>query len=150
MENQKNKDATNPIDEDKITHTPHILPYAHTVAGSIVKPIDKGRVKGLSVSAMYEQTDKQLHQIRQQIELLADQAETILERVKISEKIYQADMNFQPLIGHNYHLYERKNGQHVLSMIGPQEWGRMAPYTFVASAKLLSDHTWEIMDKENR
>ena len=36
----------NPIDKDKIAKDPHLLPYAHTVGGAIIKPIDKGRAKG--------------------------------------------------------------------------------------------------------
>ena len=54
----------NPIDKDKIAESPHLLPYAHTVGGALIKPIDKGRVKGLAVASMYEQTEMQLDQIR--------------------------------------------------------------------------------------
>ena len=136
----------NPIDKDKVTDNPHNLPYAHTVGGVEIRPIDKGRVKGRAVSAMYEQTNMQLDQIRQQIELLAQQARKIRERVEISEKIYLADMNFEPLVGFTYHLYERTNGQHVLSMVGPREWGAQPPYPFVATVRLLADHTWEVLE----
>ncbi len=49
----------NPIDKDKIAENPHLLPYAHTVGGAVIKPIDQGRVKGLAVKAMHKQTDMQ-------------------------------------------------------------------------------------------
>lgn len=137
----------NPIDKDKIAENPHLLPYAHTVGGAVIKPIDKGRVKGLAVSAMHEQTNMQLDQIRKQVELLVTQAQLIHDRVEVSERIYLADMNFKPLIGKIYHLYQRKNGKDVLSMVAPNEWGRSQPYTFVASIKLLADHTWEILEQ---
>lgn len=137
----------NPIDEDKVAENPHLLPYAHTVGGAVIKPIDKGRVKGRAVSAMYEQTDLQLDQIRKQIELLAEQAKTIYDRVSISEKIYLADISFEPLIGFTYHLYERSNGKYVLSMVSPEEWGKNPPYTFLGTVKMLSDHTWEVLEK---
>lgn len=136
----------NPIDKDKIAEKPHLLPYAHTVGGAVIKPIDKGRVKGLAVSAMYEQTNVQLDQIREQVELLAIQAQKIHKRVEVSERIYQAEINFKPLINHTYHLYENKKGKNVVSMIGPEQWGRSKPYTFIATVKLLSDHTWEIQE----
>ncbi len=138
----------NPIDKDKIAESPHNLPYAHTVGGAVIKPIDKGRVKGLAVTAMYEQTDMQLDQIRQQIELLAVQAKAIQKRVEISERIYRCQMNFKPLINHTYHLYRRENEEEILSMVGPDEWGRANTLTFVATVKLLSDHTWEILRSE--
>lgn len=144
--NNKQPDIINPIDADKITETPHNLPYAHTVGGSIIKPIDRGRTKGLAISAMYEQADMQLDQIREQVELLAQQARAIQERVQISEQIYRSEMNFKPLIGHVYHLYQRSDDSFVLSMISPKEWGKSMPYTFTASVKLLADHTWEILE----
>lgn len=140
-------DFVNPIDKDKVAENPHLLPYAHTLGGAVIKPIDKGRVKGLAVSAMYEQTNTQLDQIREQVELLAKQAQAIHDRVMISEQIYLSDINFKPLIGHTYHLYKKKNkkeDQFVLSMIGPEEWGLSMPYDFVATATLLADHTWEV------
>ena len=136
----------NPIDKDKITENPHNLPYAHTVGSAVIRPIDKGRVKGLAVSAMYEQTEMQLDQIRQQIELLAMQAQKVHDRVEVSEKIYLADMGFKPLIGHNYYLYTKKDGKNVLSMVGPDEWGKSMPYDFNAKVRMLSDHTWDILD----
>ena len=145
---QEEKDLSiNPIDKDKVTETPHLLPYAHTVGGVQIKPIDKGRVKGRAVSSMYEQTEMQLEQIRKQIELLAQQAKNIHDRVTISQDIYLAEMNFEPLIGFTYHLYRRSNGKNVLSMVGPNEWGSNPPYEFVATVKMLSDHTWEVQEK---
>lgn len=143
---EKKEKFINPIDADKVAESPHMLPYAHTVGGSVVKPIDKGKVRGQAVSAMYEQTDMQLDQIRQQIELLASQANAIRKRVEISERIYLAQMNFKPLISHIYHLYRRDNGEEILSMIAPGEWGRNNPLEFIATVKLLADHTWEIME----
>lgn len=140
------EEIQNPIDKDKIAENPHLLPYAHNVGSAVIKPIDKGRVKGLAVAAMHEQSNMQLDQIRQQVELLVQQAQSIHDRVEISERIYRADLNFKPLIGKIYHLYERKNGKEVLSMVASDEWGRSQPYTFVASVKLLADHTWEVME----
>ncbi len=147
MENEKSESFINPIDKDKIAENPHLLPYAHTVGGAVIKPEDKGRIKGRAVSAMYEQTDMQLDQLRQQFELLATQAKQIQDRVTISERIYGADMPFEPLISFTYHLYQRSNGKDVLSMVGPNEWGSNPPYKFMATVQLLGDHTWDILEK---
>jgi hypothetical protein len=143
----ENPDFVNPIDDKKITLSPSTLPYAHTVGGAVIKPIDKGRTKGLAVEAMHEQTNMQLNQIRQQMELLAEQARRIQQRVTVSEAIYKSDMGFKPLINHVYHLYEREEGNYILSMIAPEEWGRKGcPFNkFVATVKLLADHTWDIL-----
>lgn len=136
----------NPIDPDKVAENPHLLPYAHTVGGAVIKPEDKGRLKGRAVAAMYEQTDLQFRQIKEQIDLLAAQARTLQERVAISEEIYRADMNFEPLIGRTYYLYRRSNGQPLVSMVAPGEWGTRPPYTYVATVRLLADHTWDVLE----
>ena len=136
----------NPIDKDKITETPGTLPYAHTIGGVVIRPEDIGKVKSNALSAMFKQTDSQLDQIKEQIELLAKQAKRIEERKEISIIIYSAQMGFDPLIGHTYHLY-KKSSDFILSMVSPGEWGNQIPYDkFVASVKLLSDHTWEIIE----
>lgn len=142
-----NEDFINPINPEKIAENPSLLPYAHTVGGAVIKPMDKGRTKGLAVEAMRQQTDMQLAQIQKQVELLVAQANLIQKRLEVSESIYAADMNFRPIIAHTYHLYRREEGGNVLSMIGPNEWGRKGcPFAdFVATVKLLADHTWEIL-----
>ena len=133
------------IDEDKITHSPHNLPYAHTVGSAIIFPDDKDRIKSTAMMAMVEQTNVQMKQIYDQMELLINQANGLKERVSISEEIYGAEMGFKPLTGHTYHLYEKEDGVKVLSMIGPNEWARECKYEkHIATARLLGDHTWHI------
>lgn len=136
----------NPIDKEKIALNPHSLEYGHIVGAPAFRPIDKGRIKGLAVAAMYEQTDMQISQIKEQIDLLAKQAIRIQNRVAISEKIYLAECGFKPLISKTYHLYEKKEDKWILSMISPKEWGKSCPYNFVSTVKLLADHTWEILE----
>lgn len=136
----------NPIDKDKITENPHNLPYAHTLGSPVIKPVDEGKVKGKAMAAMYEQTQNQMDQLREQMQLIADQAQKLHDRVKISEKIYDAKMGFDPLVGHVYFLYVRKNDEYLLSMVSPDEWGKSLPFkSFEGRVKLLADHTWELL-----
>jgi hypothetical protein len=137
----------NPINKDKITEKPNLLPYAHTVGGAIIKPIDKGRTKGTAMKAMYQQTGSQLNQIKEQVETLIRQAQEVHDRIDLSEKIYKADMGFKPIISETYHLYEKNDGTNVLSLVSPAEWGSKAPFTFLATVHLLADHTWQILEK---
>lgn len=138
----------NPIDPDKITETPGSLEYGHHLGSALVKPEDQGKLKGRALSAMEHQTDMQLEQIRQQMQLLAEQARKLNDRKAISEFIYQAEMRFEPLINHIYHLYQREDERFLLSLIGPGQWGRSgAQFTFLATVRLLADHTWDILEK---
>ena len=120
-----------------------VLPYSASAAGAVIKPTEEGVIRHKALSAMEEQTNMQLQQIRKQIELLALQAQEIQMRKELSMIIYNAKLSFTPVIGSLYYLYEKKDGNHVVSMISPKEWGEGSPYkTFIAQVKLLADHTW--------
>ena len=121
-----------------------VLPYAASVAGALVKPTEEGVVRHKALTAMEEQTNMQLMQIRKQNELLALQAQEIQKRKDLSMTIYNARISFAPVIGQTYHLYQRSDESYLLSLIGPKEWGSGGgPFKrFVASVRLLADHTW--------
>ena len=140
----------NPIDKDKTTENPNSLEYGHHLGSAIVKPEDEGKLKGRALSAMEHQTDMQLKQIYDQMQLLADQAKQLNDRKVISEIIYKAEMRFEPLINHVYHLYEKENKEHLLSLIAPDQWGRSKKsFEFIATVRLLADHTWDILEKNS-
>lgn len=144
MKNKKNKE--NPIDIENITDQPGTLTYGHHRGSFPVIPTKQGTIKTKAISAMEHQTDMQLDQIKQQMSLLAEQANKIKKRVEISEMIYHAEIRFEPLISHTYHLYENEENHFFLMMIGPEEWGKKGcPLTFISSVKLLADHTWEVI-----
>lgn len=134
----------NPIDKDKTTENPGTLPYAHHVGSAVIKPTKTQVVKSNALSAMQEQTDKQLWQIKEQIELLARQAQEIQDRKELATLIYAAEINFKPLIGHIYHLYERADESLVLSVVGPDEWVKPKFEKHLYTVRLMADHTWEI------
>lgn len=151
METNKNKIDISAIDlekeKEKIADYPGLIQYAHSVGSAIIKPEDKGRIKGNAVAAMHDQTDRQFQQLFEQMQTLVQQAEYLKKRVEISERIYVASMGFQPVIGKEYYLYQRNSGEDVLSMVGPKEWGRSFPFkAYIAKVQLLSDHTWEIIE----
>lgn len=136
----------NPIDKDKVAENPGTLPYAHTIGSIVINPEDNGKIKSRALMAMREQTAIQMNQIQQQVELLMQQAGQLKKRVEISEQIYQADLSFEPLIGHTYHLY-KKEGNYKLLLIGPADWGKLpASLEYVGTVKMLGDHTWELLD----
>lgn len=120
-----------------------VLPYSASVAGAVIKPNEEGIIKHKALTAMEEQTNMQLEQIRKQIELLAIQAQEIQKRKELSMMIYNARLSFKPNIGQTYYLYEKQDGNHMLSLVAPKEWGGSGPFKrFVAAVKLLADHTW--------
>ena len=120
-----------------------VMPYSTSVSGAVIKPTEDGVIRHKALSAMEEQTNMQLDQIRKQIELLALQAQEIQMRKELSMIIYNAKLSFTPVIGNIYYLYEKQDETHTVSMISPKEWGGTGPFKkFVAQVKLLADHTW--------
>lgn len=145
---KEKSDFVNPIDPDKTTENPHSLAYPHHAGSALVKPEDEGKIKSRALSAMDHQTDMQLGQIYEQMQLLAAQAKKLQDRKLISEKIYGAEMRFEPLINHMYHLYQKENKTYLLSLIAPNQWGKSKKsFEFVATVRLLADHTWDILEK---
>lgn len=120
-----------------------VLPYSASVSGAVIRHTEEGVIKHKALTAMEEQTNMQLEQIRKQIELLALQAQEIQKRKELSMMIYNARLSFKPNIGQTYYLYEKQDGDHMLSLVAPKEWGGSGPFKrFVAAVKLLADHTW--------
>ena len=76
----------NPINKDKVAENPGLLPYAHTAGGAVIKPEDMGKVKGRSVLAMRQQTDRQMNQLYEQMEVLARQAKLLAQRKRSEER----------------------------------------------------------------
>lgn len=133
-------------ERDKITNLPGLIEYAHHAGSAIIKPEDKGRIKGTAIASMHDQTDRQFRQLYEQMQTLIEQAKYLQKRVEVSERIYQATVPFQPVVGKIYFLYKKKNQVDLLSMVSPKEWGDSFPYeSFEAEVRLLSDHTWEVV-----
>jgi hypothetical protein len=121
-----------------------VLPYSASVAGAVIRANEEGMIKHKALTAMEEQTNMQLDQIRKQIELLALQAHEIQKRKDLSLTIYTAKMAFNPTIGQTYYLYEKRDNSFILSLVSPREWGQNGPFKkFVAAVQLLADHTWK-------
>ncbi len=121
-----------------------VLPYSASVSGAVIKANEEGIIKHKALTAMEEQTNMQLEQIRKQIELLALQAHEIQKRKDLSLMIYGARLSFKPNIGQTYYLYEKHDDSFILSLIAPKEWGKNGPFKkFVAAVQLLADHTWK-------
>ncbi len=122
-----------------------VLPYSASVSGAVIKPTQEGVIRHKVLTAMEEQTNMQLDQIRKQVELLALQAQEIQSRKELSMIVYSAKLTFQPVIGQIYHLYENHDGSYMISMVSPNEWGRGSKSfkQHTAKVQLLADHTWK-------
>jgi hypothetical protein len=71
-----------------------VLPYSSSVSGAVIKPTEEGVIRHKALTAMEEQTNMQLEQIRKQIELLALQAQEIQMRKGTFDDNIQCEIEF--------------------------------------------------------
>lgn len=123
----------------------NLSPIPLTLGSPVIKAEDRNQIKANAVEAMHHYANQEIAMLKKQADLIMEQVREIENRLKVSEKIYQSDMRFTPVIGQIYHLYE--NGDHFkLSLIGPGEWGRSKTIgKYLASVRLLGDHSWDLV-----
>lgn len=156
LENEKI--PTDPVDSVEVDKRPlflkdaryqgelHNAPYALSVTSPKIEPIDKRLLKANAHEAMQHQAEQQIQMLKKQAELLMKQAKAIEHRLEVSHAIYQADINFEPVINGIYHVYQKDNGTQILSMVAPYEWGSKMPFSeFLYTVRLLGDRTWDIL-----
>ncbi len=146
MENNQYTEEIDPLKKDALYQGPDkFSPIPLSVSSPKIQPVDKRLVKANAFETMQHQANQQILMLKKQADLLIEQARQIEERLQISQRIYEADLNFEPVIGTVYHVYE-KNGSTVLSLVAPNEWGRKMPYNHhICSARLLADKSWELL-----
>lgn len=135
-----------PLKKDALYQGPDkFAPLPLSVSSPKINPVDKRLVKANAFETMQHQANQQILMLKKQADLLMEQARQIEERLLISQRIYEADINFEPVIGTIYHVYEKK-GKTVLSLVAPFEWGAKMPFEkHVCTARLLADRSWELL-----
>ena len=98
-------------------------------------------VKQDSLTIMRHHANQQIKKLQVHAKLLVDQAQEIMDRVRLSEMILKAEYGFKPIHLKEYYLYE-KGDKLVLTLISPDEWD--SPYgECIATVRQLGDSTWE-------
>lgn len=122
-----------------------LSPIPLSVGSVPIKPEDKGKIRANAVEAMHHYAQQEMDMLRKQADLIMQQVREIEERLKISERIYESDMRFTPVVNQVYHLYEKED-HFWLSLIAPNEWGRAKkPLKHIATVRLLGDHSWQVL-----
>ncbi len=114
------------------------------VGSAMIRPEDRGKIRAVALESAENHARQQMAMLRRQAETLMEEARRIEERLLLSVQIFQADVNFTPVVGQVYHLYQRSNGTKFLSLIGPNQWGsRASSLGHLGTFKHLADSTWE-------
>jgi hypothetical protein len=89
------------------------------------------------------QATAQLRLLAEQMEQLRAKARKILAETRENQELHRAECGFAKKPGHTYHLYRKKNGDLVFSLVGPSEWGTGPPFEYVGTYRLELDKTWK-------
>ena len=109
----------------------NLKPYPTTVGSQGFEPIKVNKNTSVSANKYFE---SKLNELKEEYKKL-------IQEYNWTKLIYEAEYSFQPIVGHIYHLYEKKDKTLWLSLIGPDQWDQ--PY--IGSFKLMTDGRWEKM-----
>lgn len=134
-------------EEESYSGPASLSPIPLSIGSPVIRPEDKNKIKANAVEAMHHYANQEIALLKKQADLIISQVREIEARLKISEHIYESNLKFTPVVNQIYHLYEKDN-YYNLSLIGPTEWGRSKTVgKYVASVKLLGDHSWDVINK---
>ena len=109
------------------------LPYPASTLSPPIVPTDLSNFKARGISQVERDLQQKLVEIR----------ETYMKAIdhfNWNKLVYEAEINFEPIVGETYHLYSIRNQNH-LSMIGPDQW----PQKHLATFRLNLDRQWELV-----
>lgn len=121
------------FDKESQSYNANLLPYGSSIGSP--KITDTGVVawKNTSISTFN-------HVFGDKIESLKKNYKQLIDEYNLNEMIYRAKINFEPIIGHVYHLYSKENeDEHFLSLIPPSSW----QMKHIGSFKLNHEKIWE-------
>jgi hypothetical protein len=110
----------------------YLKPYATSVGAPVITTTDTVAWKKRSINKLNHKVKTRFKEIKKQYELLMQEFED-------NRLINEAKFTFEPIIGQHYHLYERENGDHFLSIIAPNECN----FNSLGSFYLNADQIWE-------
>lgn len=130
---QKERPDLVAFDEESQSYNSSRLPYGTNIGAPRIQPTGISVWKNTSIHSFN-------HSFNNKIERLKDNYESLIEEYRINERLYNAQMNFEPIIGQVYHLYTRdRNEDCFLSLIPPESWKK----EHLGSFKLNHEKIWE-------
>ena len=108
------------------------LPYPISTLSPRIIPNDLSNFKSRGISQIERDLQLKLEKMRE--EYIAT-----VEHFNWNKLVYEAEINFEPIVGEVYHLYSMRGKNH-LSMIDPEQWSQK----HLASFRLNLDRQWDL------
>ncbi|MBP8793593.1 MAG: DUF2452 domain-containing protein [Lutibacter sp.] len=113
-----------------------LKPYASSVGSPVITSTDTVAWKNRSIHKINSKVAARYLELKAEYQKMMDEFE-------YNKLIFEAIFTFEPIIGKEYHLYKRKNGESFLSIIAPEECN----FNFIGSFYLNADQIWEKIER---
>lgn len=123
------------FDEDAQSYNAYLKPYATDVGAPKITSNDTVAWKNRNIHAVNKQISAKYLELKAEYDALMDQFE-------YNNLVYSAQFNFEPVVGHTYHLYRNKKQEAFLSVIGPHECN----FDYLGTFNLSADKTWQRLE----
>jgi len=120
----------------------HLSPFPKSRLAPSFELVDLAKEIAKADDMLSMQTNGKLTLLAEQIRGLQEEARKILQQAKINLELHKAECAFSKKVGQVYHLYLKRDGRKIFSLLSPSEWGARCPYTFEGSYRLESDMSW--------
>jgi len=131
--NQKERSDSVVFNRESQSYNANLLPYGTTIGAPKITETGVVAWKNTSIANFN-------HSFGNKIESLKKKYEQLIDEYHLNEMVYQSKINFEPIVGHIYHLYRSENqDENFLSLIPPSGW----KMTHLGSFKLNHERIWE-------
>ncbi|OZV69683.1 DUF2452 domain-containing protein [Winogradskyella aurantia] len=112
-----------------------LKPYATDVSAPVITTTDTLAWKNRNINKVNKHIQAKYNELKSAYDEMMAQYE-------YNNLVYSAHFNFEPVVGHTYHLYKRANDSTFLSIIAPEE----CDFNHIGSFYLSADGIWHKTD----
>ena len=143
---------------DQVVLHPSSMQYPTNIGAPKFEPLPivsiKDKAKNIAryhANEKLEELNEQYQLVLKQAELIRNQAQKIIDRLEVTDKVLEAEYQFATVPYKTYYLvWDKRKQFYRLCLQGPDDWCTGAPidWEYQHSVRLLGDGTWEIIDEE--
>jgi hypothetical protein len=143
---------------DQVADHPNIMPYPTNVGAPKFEPLPiatiKDKAKNIAryhANEKLEELNEQYQLVLKQAELIQNQAQKIIDRLSVTDKVLESEYQFVTVPYKIYYVvWDKRKEFYRLVSLGPNDWSTGAPtdYVYEHAVRLLGDGTWEIVSEE--
>ena len=132
----------------RVVSSPPISMSTNTAIQRFASGLDYGIVPGAPATISRQDIAKWksrvspdvAHHFVERYEELQREYQALVESYELNRLVYNSEMNFEPIIGQIYYLYEKSDGRRWLSLVSPQHTSWPG---FLCAVRLTTPYAWE-------